>query len=74
MEGMPLCRSIVVLTQLIMDEFNLRPVEPDLLYEIVSMVLCTPNAQLVGLTVDAFQPLVHLEHFAEHRLGVVLQP
>jgi hypothetical protein len=57
-----------------MDEFNSRPVEPELLYEFVSMVLCTPNVQLVGLTVDAFQPLVHLEHFAEHRLGVVFQP
>ena len=38
------------------------------------MVLSTPNAQLVGLTVDAFKPLVHLEHFAEHSLGVILQP
>jgi hypothetical protein len=57
-----------------MDQPNSRPVEPELLYEFVSMVLCTPNAQLVSLTVDAFQPLVHLEHFAEHRLGVVLQP
>jgi len=38
------------------------------------MVLCTPNAQLVGPTVDDFQPLVHLEHFAKHNLGVVLQP
>jgi hypothetical protein len=57
-----------------MDEPNLRPVEPELRYEFVSMVLCTPNAQLVGLTVDAFQPLVHLKHFAEHSLGVVLQP
>ena len=53
-EGMLLCRSIVVLKQLIMDEPNLRPVEPELLYEFVSMVLCTPNAQLVSLTVDAF--------------------
>src|SRR5918995_4775863 len=50
--------------QHIMDEPNSRLVEPELLYEFVSMVLCTPNAQLVGLTVDAFQPLVHLEHFA----------
>jgi hypothetical protein len=71
---MPLCRSIVVLKQLITDEFNSRPVEPELIYEFASMVLCTPNAQLVGLTVDAFQPLVHPEHFAEHSLGVVLQP
>jgi hypothetical protein len=38
-EGLPLRRSIVVLTQLVMDEFNLRTVEPDLLYEIVSMRL-----------------------------------
>jgi hypothetical protein len=60
--------------QHIMDEPNSRPVEPELLYEFVSMVLCTPNAQLVGLTVDAFQPLVHLEHFAEHRLRALLQP
>jgi hypothetical protein len=37
------------------------------------MVFCTPYAQLVGLAVDAFQPLVHLEYFAEHSLGVVLQ-
>ena len=51
-----------------MDEFNVRTVEPDLLYEIVSMVLCTPNTQLVGLTIDTFQPLVHLELFAEHSL------
>jgi hypothetical protein len=73
-EGLPLCRSIVVLKQLSMDEFNSRPVEPELLYEFVSMVLCTPNVQLVGLTVDAFQPLVHLEHFAEHSLRALLQP
>ena len=57
-----------------MDEFNLRPVEPDLPYEIISMVLCTSNTQLVGLAIDTFQPLVHLELFAEHSLGVVLQP
>ena len=63
-EGLLLCRAIVVLKQLIMDEPNSRPVEPELLYEFVSMVLCTLNARLVGLTVDAFQPLVHLEHFA----------
>ena len=73
-EGLPLRRSIVVLTQLIMDKFNLRTVEPDLLFEIASMVLCTPNAQLVGLTIDAFQPLVHLELFGEHSLAAVLQP
>jgi hypothetical protein len=36
------------------DQPDLRPVEPELLYEFVSMVLCTPNAQLVSLTVDAF--------------------
>ena len=59
--------------QLITDEFNVHAVEPELLYEILSMVLCTPDAQLVDLTVDAFQPLVHLEHFVEHCLGVVLQ-
>jgi hypothetical protein len=47
-----------------MDEPNSHPVEPELLYEFVSMVLCTPDAQLVGLSVDAFQLLVHLEHFA----------
>src|SRR5215213_11116869 len=63
--GMPLRRSIVVLKQLITDEPNSRAVEPRLLYEFVSMVLCTPNAQLVDLAVGAFQPLVHLEHFAE---------
>src|SRR5215203_5998671 len=38
------------------------------------MVLCTPNAQLVGLTVDAFPPLVNLEDRAKHSLGAVLQP
>jgi hypothetical protein len=38
------------------------------------MVLCTPHAQLVGLTVDTIQPLIHLEHLAEHSLGAVLQP
>jgi hypothetical protein len=51
---MPLRRYIVVLTQLITNEPGARPVEPELLYEIGSMVLCTPNAQLVGLTVDTF--------------------
>ena len=51
---MPLGRSIVVLEQLMTDERNLRAIEPELLYEFVSMVLCTPNAQLVRLTVDAF--------------------
>jgi len=56
-----------------MDELDSRPVKPDLLSEFGSMVPCTPNAQLVGLTVDAFKPLVHLEHFAEQSLGVVLQ-
>jgi hypothetical protein len=50
--------------QLITDDLHSRAVEPELLYEFVSMVLCTPHAQLVGLTVDALQPLVHLEHFA----------
>jgi hypothetical protein len=45
-----------------------------MLYEFVSMVLCTPHAQLVGLTVDAIQPLIHLEHFAEQGFGAVLQP
>jgi hypothetical protein len=53
MEGMLLWRSILVLKQLITDEFNSRAVEPELLYEFVSMVLCTPHAQLVGLAVDA---------------------
>ena len=38
------------------------------------MLLCTPHAQLVGLAVDAIQPLVHLENLAEHSLGAVLQP
>jgi len=71
---MLLCRSIQVLKQLITDEFNARAVEPELLYEFVSMVLCTPHAQLVGLTVDAIQPLIHLEHLAEQSLGTVRQP
>jgi hypothetical protein len=69
-----LCRSILVLKQLITDEFDSRAVEPELLYEFVSMVLCTPHAQLVDLTVDAIQPLVHLEHLAKRSLGAVLQP
>ena len=43
-EGMLLCRSILVLKQLITDELNSRADEPKLLYEFVSMVLCTPNA------------------------------
>jgi hypothetical protein len=60
-ETMPLCRSIGVLKQLITDEPNLRTVEPELLYHLVSLVFDAPHAQLVGLTVDAFQPLVHLE-------------
>ena len=63
-EGIPLCRFIVVVQRITTDEFDSRAVEPDLLFEFVSMVLCTPNVRLVGLTVDAFQPLVHLEHFA----------
>src|SRR5215211_4266966 len=63
-QGMSLPRCSLVLKQLIMDELDSRPVKPELLYEFVSMVLSTPNAQLVGLTVDAFQPLVHLEHLA----------
>ena len=36
-EGLPLCRSIVVLKQLITDEFDYHAVVLDLLYEIVSM-------------------------------------
>src|SRR5919107_5566019 len=72
--GMPLPRSIVVLKQLITDEPNSRAVEPELLYEFVSMVLCTPNAQLVGLALDVLQPLVHLEHFAEQGFGAFPQP
>jgi len=71
---MPLWRSILVLKQLIMDEVNSRAVESKMLYEFVSMVLCTPNAQLVGLTVDAVQPLIHLEHFAEQGFGAFPQP
>jgi hypothetical protein len=71
---MPLCRSIVVLKELITDEPNLRAVEPELLYHLVSLVLDALHAQLVSLTVDAFQPLVHLEDHAEHSLGAVLQP
>jgi hypothetical protein len=73
-KGMPLCRSIVVLMQLITDEPNSRAVEPELLYEFVSMVLCTTNAQLVGLAVDVLQPLVHREHFAEQGFGAFPQP
>src|SRR5918997_1467737 len=38
------------------------------------MVLCAPHAHLLGLAVDALQPLVHLENLAEHGLGAVLQP
>lgn len=38
------------------------------------MVLCTPNAQLVGLTVDALQPLIHLKHFAEQDFRAFPQP
>jgi hypothetical protein len=45
-----------------------------MLYEFVSMVLCTPHAQLVDLAVDAFQPLIHLEHFAEEGFGAFPQP
>src|SRR5215208_4489868 len=71
---MPLCRSMVVLKQLITDEPNLPTVEPELLYHLVSLVLDTPHAQLVSLAVDAFQPLVHLEDRAKHSLGAVLQP
>src|SRR5215210_577764 len=73
-EGMPLGCLIVVLTQLIADEADSRPVGPHLLCKFVSMVLCAPNAQLVGLSVDAFQPLVHLEHLAKQSLGVIHQP
>jgi hypothetical protein len=71
---MPLGRSIVVLEQLMTDERNLRAIEPELLYHLVSLVLDAPHAQLVSLTVDAFQPLVHLEDRAKHSLGAVLQP
>jgi hypothetical protein len=53
-EGMPLGRSIVVLEQLMTDERNLRAIEPELLYHLVSLVLDAPHAQLVSLTVDAF--------------------
>jgi hypothetical protein len=74
MDDPALCPSILVLEQLITDELNLRAVEPEMLYEFVSVVLCTPHAQLVGLTVDALQPLIHLEHLAEHDLGECLQP
>jgi hypothetical protein len=70
---MLLGRSKVVLKQIMTDEPNLRAVEPDLLYHLVSLVLDAPHAQLVSLTVDAFQPLVHLEDHADHSLGAVLQ-
>jgi hypothetical protein len=59
----------LVFDQLITDEVHPRAVEPELLYEFGAMVLCAPHAQLVGLAVDAFQPLVHLEHFAEQCFG-----
>ncbi len=71
---LPLLRSIVVLKQLITDEPTSRAVEPELLYEFVSMVLCTSDAQLVGLAVDVLQPLIHLEHFAEQGFGALPQP
>jgi hypothetical protein len=58
MEDVSLCHSLLVLNQLITDEVNLRTVDPELLYEFVSMVLCTPHAQLVSLTVGAIQPLI----------------
>ncbi len=64
----------LILKQLITDEANSRAVEPELLYEFVSMVLCTPHAQLVDLAVDAFQPLIHLEHLAEQGFGMFPQP
>src|SRR5215213_7203888 len=57
-----------------MDEPNVRTVDPELLYDLVSLVFDAPYVQLVSLTVDAFQPLVHLEDRAKHRLGAVLQP
>jgi hypothetical protein len=71
---MPLCRAILVFKQLITDEVYSRAVEPNMLYEVVSVVLCTPNAQLVGLTVGALQPLIQLEYFTEQSFGLVLQP
>jgi hypothetical protein len=37
-----------------MDEPNVRTVEPELLYDLVSLVFDAPHAQLVGLTIDAF--------------------
>jgi len=72
--GRVLWHSILVFEQLITDEVNSHAVEPELLYEFVSVVLCTPNAQLVGLTVGAIQPLIHLEYFAEQSLGAFPQP
>ena len=74
MEGMPLCRSILVLKQLITSDLNSSAVEPELLYDLVSLVLNAPHAQLVDLTVGVLKPLVHLEDHAEHSLGAVLQP
>jgi hypothetical protein len=74
MEDVSVCQFLLVLKQLITDESNSRAIEPELLYEFVSVVLCTPHAQIIDLTIDAIQPLLHLEHFAEHSLGAVLQP
>jgi hypothetical protein len=63
----------VIFKQLITDEPNLRTVDPELLYNLVPLVFDAPHAQLVSLTVDAFQPLIHLEDYAEHSLRAALQ-
>src|SRR5919107_5111338 len=70
---MLLCLSIGIPNQLITDDPNSYAVEPELLYDLVSLVFDAPHAQLIGLSVDAFQPLVHLEHHPKHKLRAVLQ-
>jgi hypothetical protein len=65
---------MLVLKQRTTDEVNSRAVEPELLYELVSMVFYTPHAQLVGLIVGVLQPLIHLEHFTEQGFGAFPQP
>jgi hypothetical protein len=71
---MTLCRTIVVLKQLITDESNSRAVEPELLYHLVSLLLNAPHVLLVGLTVGAIEPLVHHEHRADQILGAFPPP
>ena len=60
-EGMILSRHIPVLKQLIMDEFDACAVEPQLLHQLLSLMLYAPHAQLIGLTIRAIWPLVHLK-------------